>query len=220
VRRLVEVSLRLPQPWFEIPVIEIDDEGIVEWASETALSAWKLREAAGYSEEAVFPDAGRNLVVELSSLVLNLREQLAGAQRGLLEAHVLLQLPEMGIVSAVAIAQLAERSTERSPERFVETLESMADASDPQSGDIHRQRLDGDLGGDPLRGLHSMVGHFDPDTGVAMLEERTCFGVFPSGCDEMIEVLFIAERPAAFADMPTETYALLDGLEISAVDAT
>jgi len=32
-------------------------------------------------------------------------------------------------------------------------------------------------------------------------------------------VLFIAERPAAFEDMPTETYALLEGLRVGVVDA-
>lgn len=219
VRQLVEISLRLPESWFEIPLGEVEDEGIVDWATSTALAAWKLREAASYSEDAVFPDAGRTLVVELSSLFLNLREQLPRAQRGLVQAHAWLPLPEMGIVSAAVIAQLAERSPERSPERFVEMLEATADSTDSQSGDIHRQRIEGDLGGEPLRGLHSMVGHFDPDTDVAMLEERTCFGIFPAGCQEMIEVLFIAERPAAFADMPTETYALLDGLEIAVTDA-
>lgn len=216
MRRLVEISLRLPAGWFEVP-LQGDEGDLVEWASGVAHAAWRVRADAGVPEDAVFPDAGRNVVIELTSLALNLREQLAGAAPGLVEAHAWVPLPEMGIVSAVVIGQIAERSPERSPERFAATLEALSDAE--SSGALHRERLEGDLGGDPLRGLHSMVGHLDPESGVAALEERTCFGFFPAGCAEMAEILFIAERPAAFEDMPTETYALLDGLELAVAEA-
>lgn len=219
VRRLVELSLELPAGWFEIPVTHGADAELAGWATSTAHDAWQLRAAAGVSEEAVFPDAGRNVAVELASLALNLRSQLAGVEQGHAVAHAWVPLPEMGFVSAVVVAQLAERSEERSPHRYVATLEALADAAGSGSGDVHRERLEGDLGGDTLRGLHSMVGHYDPDAGVAALEERTCFGIFPAHSTEMIEVLFIAERPAAFEDMPTETYALLEGLRVGVVDA-
>lgn len=219
-RHLVEVSLDLPENWFEIPVTYGADEELVDWATGTALAAWQLRAAAGFPEEAVFPDAGRNVAVELAGIALGLRAQLSGVEREHATAFAWVPLPEMGFVSAVVVAQLAERSPERSPERFTATLEELSEAaSGPLSGDVHRQRVEGDFGGDPLRGLHSMVGHFDPEAGVAVLEERICFGIFPRDCAEMVEVLFIAERPAAFEDMPSETYALLDGLRVGVTGA-
>lgn len=67
VRRLVELSLELPAGWFEIPVTHGADAELAGWATSTAHDAWQLRAAAGVSEEAVFPDAGSNVAVELAS---------------------------------------------------------------------------------------------------------------------------------------------------------
>jgi len=217
VRRLVELSLRLPENWFPVPLDPRVD--LVEWATETAYTAWRLRSDAGVPEEAVGPDAGRRLVVELAGLAHNLREQLGEGQPGSSHTGVWLPVPELGVVSAVVIAQIAARSAERSPERFAAALEELAESPSPGSGHLHTQRLESELGGAPLRGLHSMTGLMDPEAGVAVLEERTCFGVFPDDCAEMVEILFIAERPAAFEDMPSQTLALLEGLELGAADA-
>ncbi|MDQ2625022.1 MAG: hypothetical protein M3Y20_07675, partial [Actinomycetota bacterium] len=74
MRRIVELSLRLPEGWFPLPLEPETD--LVEWASDTAYSAWRRRAEAGVPEEAVGPDAGRRLVVELAGLAQNVREQL------------------------------------------------------------------------------------------------------------------------------------------------
>jgi len=217
VRRLVELSLRLPQNWFSLPLDPTVDP--VEWASETAYAAWRLRADAGVPEAAVGPDAGRRLVIELAGLAHNVREQLGVGSPGLSHASVWLPVPELGVVSAVVIAQIAERSADRSPERFAAALEELSESPAPGAGHLHSQRLESELDGTPVRGLHSMIGLMDPEVGVAALEERTCFGVFPEDCADMAEVLFIAERPAAFDDMARETLDMLAGLELATADA-
>ena len=122
-------------------------------------------------------------------------------------------------MSAVVIAQIAERSADRSPERFAAALEELTEAPAPGAGHLHSQRLESEVGGTPVRGLHSMIGLMDHEAGVAALEERTCFGVFPDDCADMAEVLFIAERPAAFENMAQQTLDMLEGLELAAADA-
>ncbi|NLF04425.1 MAG: hypothetical protein GX593_05410 [Actinomycetales bacterium] len=217
MRRLADFSLALPPEWFSVPLDPTVD--IVEWATETAYRAWRLRADAGVPEDAVAHDAGRRLVVELAGLAHNLREQLGGSAVGSALVSAWLPIPELGVVSAVVIVQAAERSVERSPERFAATLEELTQSPEPGAGYLHTARLEGDLRSMPLRGLHSMVGLMDPEAGVAVLEERTCFGVFPEGADAMVEVLFVAERPASFEDMPAQTRELLEGLEVSLAEA-
>ena len=202
MRRLVELSLELPAGWFEIPVTHGADAELAGWATSTAHDAWQLRAAAGVSEEAVFPDAGRNVAVELASLALNLRAQLAGVEQGHAVAHAWVPLPEMGFVSAVVVAQLAERSEERSPHRYVATLEALADAAGSGSGDVHRDASRATWVGTPAR--PALDGRaLRPDAGVMTLE-RTCFGIFRAHT-EMIEVLFIAPPPRSRTCRPRPT---------------
>lgn len=209
----VEVTLALPESWFPLPPGVATDEEVVEWATETAYRAWRLRADAGVPEEAVPPGAGERLVVELAGLAANLRDQvdIDGGDY----AAVWLPVPELGVVNAVVVVQSAPRSQERSPERFADVLLEMTEHVASGHAPLQSQRLEGEVPAGTVRGLHSMVGVAQPATGTAALEERTCFGVFPTALEEtMVEVLFIAERTASFDDMPAETLELLSSLEV------
>jgi len=210
----VEVSLSLPEAWFPLPPGE--DADLVSWATETAYRAWRLRADAGVPESAVPPGAGERLVVELTGLAFSVREQVDLDDGDY--AAVWLPVPELGVVNAVVVLQSAPSSAERSPERFADTLLAMAERPAPEHGVLHTQRLEGEIPAGIVRGLHSMLGVMQPDVGVAALEERTCFGVFPRAAEgTMVEVLFAAERAASFDDMPAETLDLLSTLEVRVV---
>lgn len=212
----VEVSLSLPTAWFPLPGAGSDAE-IVEWATETAYRAWRLRADAGVPEEAVAPGAGERLVVELAGLAANVREQVDVEDGDY--AAVWLPVPELGVVNAVVIVQSAPRSPERSLDRFADVLLAMTEDAASGDGHLHAQQLEAEIPAGPVRGLHSMLGVSRAETGTVALEERTCFGVFPPDLDgTMVEVLFIAERAASFDDMPTETLALLSTLEVRVVE--
>lgn len=209
----VEVSLPLPPAWFTIPPGDPTSPDIVEWASETAYRAWRLRADAGVPEEAVAPGAGERLVVELTGLAASVREQIDDGDGDF--AAVWLPVPELGVLNAVVIVQSAPRSPERSLERFADVLLEMTTEAAGGEAYLHAERLEGEIPAGPVRGLHSMLGISQAETGTAALEERTCFGVFPPALDQtMVEVLFVAERAASFDDMPTETLDLLTGLEV------
>lgn len=209
----VEVTLALPEAWFPLPAGEVTDGEIVEWANSTAYRAWRLRADAGVPEEAVPPGAGERLVVELAGLAANVRDQVGLGDGDY--AAVWLPAPELGVVHAVVIVQSAARSQERSPERFADVLLEMTEKSVSGHAPLHVQRLEGEIPAGAVRGLHSLIGISQTELGTAALEERAWFGVFPPDmADYMVEVLFIAERPASFEDMPTETLAILANLEV------
>ena len=214
---MIEVSLSLPESWFALPLGR--DADLVAWAGETAYAAWRLRADAGVPESAVLPGAGERLVVELTGLAASVHEQVTLGEDAF--AAVWLPMPELGVVNAVVVGQVADRSPERSPDTFVDTLLALADGPDLEHAVMHTQPLSAEIPLGDVRGLHAMIAVVQPDTGVSALEERTTFGVFPPDVDTyMVEVLFASERAASFGDMPTETLALLSALEVRAVERT
>lgn len=209
----LDISLTLPEGWFALPRASASDQELVDWALATAGEAWSLRVAAGATEESVAPGAQERLVLELGGLAYNVREQVDTGQGHY--AAVWVPAPELGVVTAVVIVQSAPRSAERSLDRFADALQELTEQSAEGYPHLFTQRLEGEVAAGPVRGLHSMLGVPETSTGTAALEERTSFGVFPPELPEaMVEVHFIAEKPTAFGDMPSETLDLLASLEV------
>ena len=211
----VEVTLSLPEAWFALPAGP--DADVVAWATETAYQAWRLRADAGVPESAVAPGAGERLVVELAGLAANVREQVDLGSGDYAAAWI--PVPELGVVNAVVLVQSAPRSPERSPERFADAMLAHLEQEPVQDAHLHTERIEGEVPAGLVRGLHSMLAVAGSDVGTAALEERMSLGVFPPDLPTMVEVLFVAERVASFADMPTETLALLSTLEVRVGDA-
>lgn len=214
----VEAALALPVEWFVVPGDLDSDEAIVEWCTQTAYDAWRLRADAGVPEEAVLPGAGERLVVELAGLVASVREQLD--VDGGDHAAVWLPAPEFGVVSAVVLVQPGPRTGEREISRYADVLLDGTESAATGHAPAFAQRLESDIPAGPVRGVHSMLGVLEESTRTVALEERTSYGVFPRDHEEiMIEVLFIAARTAAFEDMPAETLELLSTLQVRVGDA-
>lgn len=196
-------------PRFDSPAVF---SAIVDWATRTAYAAWRLQADAEVPESAVAPGAGERLVVELTGLAYNVREQVAvdGGDYG----AVWVPVPQLGIVNAVVVLQTTARSAERSPERYAETLRAHVEGSSEHAV-LHTEPLESEIAAGPVRGLHMMIGVTQPELGTAALEERTAFAVFPHGHEEvMVDVMFASERAASFENMPSETLELLARLEV------
>ena len=203
------LSLDLAPHWFHLPELGSD---VVEWAVGTAYAAWQLRVEQGASEEIVVPGAGEELATGLIGIVQSLAPTLeAGAQ-----GAVWIPLPEHGHVAAVLVAQMGPRSADRAPGTFSQGVMALMDSEPGDSERLVVSAIEGSTPVGPAEGVHVIESDFQPGLGVAVVEERVTWAIFPEDREEMIEVVMFAHTVGTFEDLPAESLGVLDGLRVLA----
>ncbi|MET4638636.1 hypothetical protein [Mycetocola sp. 2940] len=127
-------------------------------------------------------------------------------------AALYLPQPNNGIIGAAMIVDVFELDVDDSPESYLEFVESHRDLRTPEL-DISAFSTwrSAHPSGELIGYSHLALVTPDPDA-ESSLEERAVFAVFPPGESRMVRITFRTARLGAFADMTTETSAIVNAM--------
>lgn len=184
------VTLSLPDDWFDVDLESADSSA---WLSGLGLEFTDLADQAALFRAL---DAIRSTFMEDAVDV----------------AALYLPQPNDGVIGAAMVLDVFDLAEGDSPESYL------------QFAELHRNLRSPELdvsGFQSWRSVHpsgELVGYShialvtpDPETG-SSLEERAVFAIFPPGAAQMAQVTFRTARLGVFADIASETGAIVDAM--------
>jgi hypothetical protein len=204
-RTVDDYRLDVPENWYPVP---LDGQLTLEnWARETVQDAARLG-----SLEPQAAAAGE---------LLQLAERFSAEHEHnpFLSAAVMMRIDETVSVGAVLTYQLVDLDEDDGPAAFEAQLAEFGAQYVPGMRVRALESWRAQVAAGELVGAQYLVESREIGETGAWLEQRTLFGVFPSEAAEMLTFSFTSSDMAAFADMRSETQAIVESLQVDLVAA-
>jgi hypothetical protein len=202
-RELISYDFDVPGDFFAVPLDEPSDR----WAGRLIDEVSALSDA---------PLTVGDLVEQLVELVRQLRAQ----GDPLLTAAVSLR-PELYLtIGCLLTTSRVELEPGDTPDSFeamlTDSLQKLAPGARTRAAETWQ--VDSEIG--TTVGLLHRIEYRLLEADEGWIELRAMFGVFPTGCDEMINFTFTVSDLATFGDMRAETQQIVDTVRVTTAELT